>query len=572
MRRLWVGVAAVSALGVIVWLLIQAWRGPFITAPESPVTDSERFEKVQSEVSRFIRSTVGRGVAEWDRALIAGALTEDFEAQFPAVGEGTASQELGFRVLSLSWSGRSAIDIDAFLDRLENHVSAAGKITRCDFDCYEFLLDPSGESAAAAYHWNVGGRHPDGRAVELQADLKVEVVRVGDDWRIRRLAVERATWIESDLTPFVDVSGETGFSFPYTPQARQVIQAVIDNNRGSTIVGGLSVVDWNRDGFPDIIASHAGRRAVLFLNDGEGGFTPQRMPYGAPFFQLYLDLDGDGREELVTTGEAASKELLASLELYSRKRGHWALHPMALIYGSPPPQRPLGFAHITAGDVDEDGLVDLFVSGYANSQSRLSDRFNWIDAKDGQRNLLFINQGSLRFSEEAMLRGIDVTQYTWLSKLFDIDDDGDLDLFVINDFGPNVFYRNVGKGRFEADASVPFAQGTTYGMGLAIADYDNTGAFSFYFSNMYSHAGRRMLPLAPKLKDPTRSMLLFTSRGNTLYGPPAGGWIERAEELGVHNAGWAWGCVFFDFDNDGDKDLYVVNGFTSHSDPDAADF
>ena len=251
MRRVWVGLAAVSALGVIVWLLIQAWRGPFITAPESPVTDSERFEKVQSEVSRFIRSTVGRGVTEWDRALIAGALTEDFKARFPAVGEGNASQEPGFQVLSLSCSGRSAIGIDAFLDRLENHVSAAGKITRCDFDSYEFLLDPSGESAAAAYHRNVGGRPPDGRAVELQADLKVEVVRIGDDWRIRRLAVEKATWIESDLTPFVDVSGETGFSFPYTPQARQVIQEVIDNNRGSTIVGGLSVVYWDEDGFPD---------------------------------------------------------------------------------------------------------------------------------------------------------------------------------------------------------------------------------------------------------------------------------------------------------------------------------
>ena len=56
--------------------------------------------------------------------------------------------------------------------------------------------------------------------------------------------------------------------------------------------------------------------------------------------------------------------------------------------------------------------------------------------------------------------------------------------------------------------------------------------------------------------------------GNTLYESLGGGeYRDVAAERGVENAQWAWGGVFFDFDNDGDRDLHVVNGMASHPDP-----
>jgi hypothetical protein len=60
--------------------------------------------------------------------------------------------------------------------------------------------------------------------------------------------------------------------------------------------------------------------------------------------------------------------------------------------------------------------------------------------------------------------------------------------------------------------------------------------------------------------------------GNTLYSLSDGHFTEHAKKTGVDLADWAWGNIFFDFDNDGDKDLYVVNGYTTHRDQKAPDF
>ena len=89
---------------------------------------------------------------------------------------------------------------------------------------------------------------------------------------------------------------------------------------------------------------------------------------------------------------------------------------------------------------------------------------------------------------------------------------------------------------------------------------------------MYSHAGNRIVPMAPALDDDQRSMLSAIAGGNTLYERQGAQWVERGEARGLQFADWAWGNQFFDFDNDTDKDQLVVNGYTTHSDPDAPDF
>ena len=575
--RVWVAALAAAIAGAVVLSVVLTRRdepppGPeaFIARPDHPVTDSARFEPVQDEISDRINDLFRTGLGGRDDAAIRTMLTEDFLGRLPSPEAGSVLEEEGLRVVRLDCRDLPSTGAKRFLEDLRRHTEAFASIERCRFQCFEFLLDPSETRATAAFHWHLAGRRAGGRPIEIQAEPELELVRQEDGWRIRRFGLRRATRIESDLLPFVEVSAQTGFNFAYSREARALIQGVTNNRDDAAVVGCLSVVDWNRDDLPDVIASHRGRRAALFLNDGQGGFLPRALPGEAAIFYLYVDLDNDGREELVTSNIRAYRERQASLELYTRPRDTWELRPEAMLFENPPAHRELHYPHIAAGDVNGDGLLDLFFSGYGRSLS--GEIVNLVNSNVGLRNLLFINQGALQFSEESTERGIAGTPWTYVSELFDMDRDGDLDLLEVNDFGPNAVYRNQGAGTFVEEPDHPFSQGTTFGMGLAISDYDNTGEFSFYFSYMYSHAGRRMVPLAPELSPESRSRLAFSARGNALYERSGTAWTERGEELGVHNAGWAWGCVFFDADNDTDKDLLVVNGFTSNRDPNAPEY
>ncbi len=110
-------------------------------------------------------------------------------------------------------------------------------------------------------------------------------------------------------------------------------------------------------------------------------------------------------------------------------------------------------------------------------------------------------------------------------------------------------------------------------MGLTIADWDNTGRWSLGLSNMYSHAGHRIVPLAAALSKSMRDKVAIIGRGNEVYTQDvAGEWQEHGEQLGINESGWAWASIFFDMDNDGDQELFVTNGNTSNSDESAPDW
>ena len=103
------------------------------------------------------------------------------------------------------------------------------------------------------------------------------------------------------------------------------------------------------------------------------------------------------------------------------------------------------------------------------------------------------------------------------------------------------------------------------------AYFDNEGRYSVYLSNMYSHAGNRGVAVTRTLNEENRRKVLFSAQGYALF-ESRDGWRETAIARGVARADWAWGSVFFDLENDGDKDLFVANGFTTHSDPAAPDY
>jgi hypothetical protein len=254
-----------------------------------------------------------------------------------------------------------------------------------------------------------------------------------------------------------------------------------------------------------------------------------------------------------------------------KKGGAWELRPDALEFEVPPRIRNVVNQGIFPWDVDRDGDLDLLFANYMNNESQ-KERFNRVHALDGADNWLFVNQGGLKFTEESDRRGIRGTQFTYVYQYFDFDFDGDFDLFEGNDFGPNHLWLNDGKGYFTEAAGHVFGADSNYTMGVTIADWDNTGSWSMYISNMYSHAGNRIVPIATAISPDMKRLGKVLAQGNQFYEVRGGQWVETAYGRNVHWGDWAWACVFFDPDNDADKDLFVANGYTTHKDPKAPDF
>ena len=546
-----------------------------VPTPDRFVTDVTESEAALEFVQRSIDDSVIAGLRAFDWGAVAEGLTEQFRGRFPEPGAGSVAEDGRLMIRRHGPVETEPLGRERFLTVLRGHTDAWTAVERASWHAFEFLLEPARDRAFVKAHLQLAGPDPEGARSLLDGTVHARVVETAPgDWRIDRLDVVAATTVRNPQPPFREITDATGFHYNRSDANRELRQAIVDT-RSSLVDSGLSVVDWNRDGFWDLLATESMNQAVLFLNDGKGGFVRGAPPYDDPRLipsqALFVDLDGDGLEELVGNRVLYS-DGRGSVGLYTRRDGEWQFLPNALAFDNPSGAQRTDAQPLTAGDVNGDGLIDVVVAGYETDQSRDPERFNRVDARDGADTLLFINRGGLRFSEESDARGISGTRYTYAAHLFDFDGDGDLDLFEGNDYGANELWDNRGDGTFRALEDHPAAGDASNTMGVAVADWDNSGRWSLHLSNMYSHAGRRVVRLAQSLGGAMQGRLGQLANGNQLFVQAPGGWDERAAALGVNEAGWAWASLFYDLDNDGDQELFVTNGNTSHRDAEAPDY
>ena len=184
-----------------------------------------------------------------------------------------------------------------------------------------------------------------------------------------------------------------------------------------------------------------------------------RKAMNRPSFFISLDFDNDGNSELVSTRPG----------VYSIKGGK--IKPIANAINSQPERdakKNPNYEGITSCDLNNDGLLDFILAGYSHEDS--PKNFNNVDSHSGLRNLVFINQGNLQFKEQGLAMGISETRYTFVGECYDFDQDGDLDLYFGNDYGPNEYYENQGDSKWIYRPNTRW-QGTSFSMGLSIADF-----------------------------------------------------------------------------------------------------
>ncbi len=250
------------------------------------------------------------------------------------------------------------------------------------------------------------------------------------------------------------------------------------------------------------------------------------------------DIDNDGLPDLFFTGNMVSSRLYLN-------KGDMRFEDITKAAGVTTTRWATGVAMV---DINDDGYLDIYVCVSGPGGSKGKDR----------ANLLFINNGDHTFTEAAARYGIADTGFSTNAAFFDYDGDGDLDLFLLNnspkDFARgaadshplgvksntpaswNRLYRNNGDGTFtDVSQEAGILQQLGYGLGVAVADVNRDGRPDIYVSN-----------------DVQPNDVLYINNGDGTFTDKAGAWLKHASYAGM-------GVDIADFNNDGWPDILQVD-------------
>ena len=315
-------------------------------------------------------------------------------------------------------------------------------------------------------------------------------------------------------------------------------------------LNGVAVADYDQDGDLDIYfvnylehlseLDHTWSR--LYRNNGDKTFSDVTIASGLTtrtvqgyakrimgnqFGAAWGDYDNDGYPDLLLTNVGS--------EILYRNNGDGTFSDVTDLAGIGGPGDEDDIFESSSAvwwDYDSDGDLDLHIGSWSGF------------------NRMYENLSDGTFLDVSEASGLKDDARTWTAVPIDVNIDGNLDLYLVNDFGPNRLYVNNGDKTFSDETAARGVGDRGNGMGVTVEDYNNDGFFDIYLTNIYDN-GLEWNPL-------------YTNDGTGHY-------LDESIRLGIENADWAWGTEWFDADNDGDLDLYVVNGWsiTKHPEYDA---
>jgi len=374
--------------------------------------------------------------------------------------------------------------------------------------------------------------------------------------RVDRSNLNEKAALERHGLYFQEVSRSAGIQFAHQgPTLDHKLDHVMPEV--ASMGAAVSIVDFDRDGWPDIYVTNSGEgsKNALYRNLGNGtfkdvaeelGIADVNQPgTGVSMGAVWGDYDNDGYEDLLLYKWGRP-------ELFHNDHGH-------------------GFTRVTeqAGlpawvnantaiwlDYDGDGLLDLFIAGYYSedldlwhlkSTKMMPESFEY--AKNGGRKYLLHNLGNGKFEDVTEKMGINNRRWTLAAAAADLRGTGRPDLFLANDYGVSDLYFNDGKRFREVGEQTGIGHSPKSGMSASFGDIFNRGSYTVYVSNI-SEDG-------------------VLIQGNNLWVPKEGTggdslqYENLARDLGVELGGWSFGGQFGDLNNDGTLDLFLTNGYIS---------
>ena len=307
------------------------------------------------------------------------------------------------------------------------------------------------------------------------------------------------------------------------------LAGIVDNRvAGIEMATGQAWGDYDNDGWINLYVTDPIGKNTLYRNNGDGTFNVSNLTDQVALTNTYsqgaifADYDNDGWKDLMVVNWGQD-------HLFHNEQG-------------------IGFVDVSKkagiiddrnsksaswGDYDNDGYLDLYIANWS-CYPKCGRQF------DGEPDRLYHNDRDGTFTEVTDLLNGGVTGAGFIASFTDYDNDGDLDIYLVNDEfingAGNKLWRNDGPGCdgwcFTQVAKEANANSKVFGMGLAIGDYNNDGNMDFYYSNV-------------------GPMELLQNKGDGTFENIAG-------QAGVNFPnGIAWGAVPLDYDNDGWRDIYL---------------
>ncbi len=357
---------------------------------------------------------------------------------------------------------------------------------------------------------------------------------------------------------FEDVTAQAGITFRYN-----FGDFTYDNILESS-GSGVAVFDYDGDGKMDIlflngryiegVSDPKGRvfsnaRNALYRNNGDGTFTDvtEKAGLGGSHWSMaatIADLDGDGLEDIFLSNYGPNT--------FFHNNGDGTYSDWTEKVGLQGAETLNGFVKWSVGavafDADGDGKPELFVGNFLAFDPRYRspgspERMPSPAEYKGQPSFLYKREADGRFVDVTKQAGLYFPESKVMGlTVYDCDGDGLLDIFQANDHQPNSLFRNLGGGKFrdmaaEAGVAVNLDGVGTGHMHGSLGDVDGDGLLDIFVTDLsYQSLYRAIGP----------------GRFEDI--------VERSGIRRLMNGAESWGAGLYDFDNDGDLDVFAANG------------